>query len=148
MPDWVTPNEPFRVGGRLVTPSANEIDGVRVDSKAMDMLVVLAKAAPDVVSTEDLLKEVWPDVLVVDNVVYQAVAQLRKALGDDARASRYIETVPRRGYRLIAPVERIEQKVEEPKPPVIPPLTGGGNENGDVAPVPPSDPPPNPPPVP
>ena len=97
---------PFRVGDRWVTPSANEIDGVRIDSKAMEVLAVLAAAAPDVVSSKVLLDTIWPDVVVVDNVVYQAVAQLRKALCDDAHAPHYIETVTRRGYRLIAPVVR------------------------------------------
>ena len=51
-----------------------------------------------------LLDRVWPDVVVVTNVVYQAIAQLRKALGDEARAPRYIECVPRRGYRIIVDV--------------------------------------------
>ena len=97
-------NEPFRLGDRLVTPSANEIDGVRIESKAMEVLVALAEAAPEVMSNQVLLDKIWPDVIVVDNVLYQAIAQLRKVLGDDARAPHYIETVPRRGYRVIATV--------------------------------------------
>jgi pimeloyl-ACP methyl ester carboxylesterase/DNA-binding winged helix-turn-helix (wHTH) protein len=96
----------FRVGGRWVTPDANDIDGARVEAKSMDVLVALADAAPSVVSSAALLDRVWPDVVVVDNVVYQAVAQLRKAFGDDAHAPRYIENIPRRGYRLIAEIER------------------------------------------
>ena len=94
----------FRIGDRLVTPALNEIDGVRVESKAMEVLMVLAEAAPNVASSATVLKRVWPDVVVIDNVVYQAVAQLRKAMGDDARAPRYIETLPRRGYRLVSPI--------------------------------------------
>src|SRR5262245_23124590 len=97
-------SEPFRIGDRLVTPNANEIDGVRIDSKSMEVLVTLVDASPEVVSAATLLELIWSDVVVVDNVVYQAIAQLRKALGDDARTPRYIETVPRRGYRVIAPV--------------------------------------------
>jgi len=106
-------DEPIRVGDRLVTPSANEIDGVRVDSKAMEVLVALAAAAPEVVAGAALLETIWADVVVVDNVVYQAIAQLRKVLGDDARAPRYIETVPRRGYRLIAPVVPVAPKTSD-----------------------------------
>ncbi len=94
----------FRIGDRLVTPALNEINGVRVESKAMEVLMVLAEAAPNVASSATVLKRVWPDVVVIDNVVYQAVAQLRKAMGDDARAPRYIETLPRRGYRLVSPI--------------------------------------------
>ena len=100
----------FRIGDRLVTPALNEIGGVRVESKAMGVLMALAEAAPNVASCATLLKSVWPDVVVIDNVVYQAVAQLRKALGDDSRAPRYIETVPRRGYRVIAQVTREVRK--------------------------------------
>ena len=97
-------NAPFRIGDRLVTPAANEIDGARVDSKAMDVLMALAEAAPAVVSNTTLLERIWPNVLVVDNVVHQAIAQLRKVLGDDAHEPRYVETIPRRGYRVIAEI--------------------------------------------
>ena len=59
---------------------------------------------PAVLSISALLERVWPSLVVVDNVVHQAIAQLRKALGDDARAPRYIQSIPNRGYRLIAQV--------------------------------------------
>jgi TolB-like protein len=106
----------FRIGDRLITPGANRIDAVRVESKAMEVLLALATAAPGVVSSATLLEKIWPGVVVVDNVVYQAVTQLRKALGDEAHASRYIETVARRGYRLIAEVGR---EVSEPRAPSL-----------------------------
>ncbi len=98
--------ERFRLGDRWITPDANDIDGTRIEAKSMDVLVALVDAAPSVMSSAALLERVWPDVVVVDNVVYQAVAQLRKALGDDSHSPRYIENIPRRGYRLIARVER------------------------------------------
>jgi len=101
--------ERFALGDRWITPGINEIDGVRVDPKAMDVLVALVEAAPLVLSGNELLERVWPDVVVVHNVVYQAIAQLRKALGDEAHAPQYIETIPRRGYRVVA-----EIKYEEP----------------------------------
>jgi adenylate cyclase len=91
---------PFRLGNRRVKPSTNEIDGVRVDAKAMDVLVCIAGAAPEVVSTREILDRVWSGVVVGDNVLHQAITHLRKALGDDARTPRYIESIPRRGYRL------------------------------------------------
>jgi adenylate cyclase len=93
--------EPFRLGDHWVTPGANEINDQRIEPKAMDVLVLLADAAPDVVSTTSLLERAWPEVVVGDNVVHQAIARLRKTLGDDARSPRYIEHVPRRGYRLL-----------------------------------------------
>ncbi len=98
-------NAPFRIGDRLITPAANEINDVRVESKAMDVLIALAEAAPAVVSSATLLERIWPNVVVVDNVVYQAIAQLRKALGDEAHSPRYIATIPRRGYRVIAEIQ-------------------------------------------
>src|SRR5262245_40626780 len=113
----------FRLGDRWITPSLNEIEGVRVEPKVMDVLVALMETAPAVVSSQALLERVWPDVVVVDNVVYQTIAQLRKALGDDAQAPRYVQTVPRRGYRLIAEI-RGEQPTdpslgsEVPAPPL------------------------------
>ena len=96
----------FRLGEVKIEPSANEIDGVSVDAKSMDVLVVLAETAPNVLSVAALLDRVWPNVVVVDNVVHRAIATLRKALGDNARAPRYLQSIPRRGYRLIAPVQR------------------------------------------
>jgi len=92
----------FRLGARWVDASASEIEGVRVDVKAMEVLIALVEARPAVLSVPELLERVWPNVVVVDNVVYQAISQLRRALGDDARSPCYIESVPRRGYRLIA----------------------------------------------
>lgn len=101
------PPSAFRLADRLVDPACNEIAGVRVDSKAMDVLVQLARVAPSVLSNEELLDRVWPDVIVVDNVLHQAVRRLRARLGDRARTPRFIECVPRRGYRLLTPPEPV-----------------------------------------
>ena len=70
----------------------------------MRLLVVLAEHAGQVVSVEELLAEVWKDVIVGPDSVYQAVAGLRRVLGDDPKAPMYIANVMRRGYRLVAPV--------------------------------------------
>ena len=70
----------------------------------MRVLVCLAEHAGEVVSIEDLLNQVWSDVTVAPDSVYQAVASLRRALGDDPKAPTYIETVPRLGYRMVAAV--------------------------------------------
>ena len=73
----------------------------------MRLLLCLAEHAGDVVSIDDLLSEVWAGVIVTPDSVYQAVASLRRQLGDDARQPAYIVTVPRLGYRLIAKVSAI-----------------------------------------
>lgn len=72
------------------------------------MLVFLARRAGQVVSRDELLGAVWPGVVVGDDALTQAIIKLRKALGDDARRPAYIETLAKRGYRLIAPVAVVQ----------------------------------------
>ncbi|HEY2402011.1 MAG TPA: winged helix-turn-helix domain-containing protein [Steroidobacteraceae bacterium] len=75
---------------------------VRVDARVMRLLTCLAARAGEVVTTDELLAEVWGGVVVTQDSVYQAVASLRRVLGDDPKSPTYIATVPRRGYRLVA----------------------------------------------
>jgi TolB-like protein/DNA-binding winged helix-turn-helix (wHTH) protein len=70
----------------------------------MRLLVCLAEHAGEVVSIDDLLTQVWPDVIVSPDSIYQAVASLRRLLGDDPKRPTYIATVPRLGYRMVATV--------------------------------------------
>lgn len=77
---------------------------VDLEPKAYDLLVLLVARAGDLLTKQDLLDAVWPGVFVTDNAIARVVAQLRRALGDSAREGRYIETVPTRGYRFVAPV--------------------------------------------
>ena len=81
----------------------------------MRLLLCLAEHAGDVVSIDDLLTEAWPEVSVSPDSVYQAVASLRRQLGDDPRQPAYIATVPRLGYRMVATVTSTPmQPVEGP----------------------------------
>ncbi|MGH8737908.1 MAG: winged helix-turn-helix domain-containing protein, partial [Burkholderiales bacterium] len=77
---------------------------VRIEPKAMEVLMALAARAGQVVSREELLATVWPGVVVGDEALTQGIIKLRRALGDNPRAPSYIETISKRGYRLIAPV--------------------------------------------
>jgi TolB-like protein/DNA-binding winged helix-turn-helix (wHTH) protein/tetratricopeptide (TPR) repeat protein len=101
-------NTPLRIGGWNVDPMRAEISRegtvVRLQPRAMGLLVCLARHAGEVVSIEDLLAEVWTGVIVTPDSVYQCVGTLRESLGDDPRKPSYIATVPRLGYRLIASV--------------------------------------------
>jgi DNA-binding winged helix-turn-helix (wHTH) protein/TolB-like protein/Tfp pilus assembly protein PilF len=81
---------------------------VRIEPKAMEVLMALAERAGHVVSREELLTAVWPGVVVGDEALTQSIIKLRKALGDDPRSPVYIETIPKRGYRLIAPLGEAE----------------------------------------
>src|SRR5215510_9140004 len=71
----------------------------------MRVLVYLAEH-PGVVSKEQLISAVWPDVFVSEDVLPGCVSALRKTLSDDARRPRFIETIHKSGYRLLVPVER------------------------------------------
>lgn len=85
-------------------------DGVEVSLqlKAFAMLCVLVENAGRLLKKEDLLRQVWPDTVVEENNLNKSVSLLRKALGEHAAGQSYIETVPRAGYRFVAPVIRIE----------------------------------------
>ncbi len=101
----------FRVGGCLVRPALNLVTNhettVHVEPKAMDVLRVLAEHAGQVVTKEELLARVWPNVFIADSGVFRVISELRRLLGDTPRSPRYIQTIPKRGYRLIAPVEAV-----------------------------------------
>ena len=92
-----------------------------IGAQNMALLQFLAARPNELVSREQLLQEVWRGVIVNDNTLSKAIAELRKALGDESKQARYIQTVPRRGYRLIAPVHRSEQPVSA----AIASLSGG-----------------------
>jgi DNA-binding winged helix-turn-helix (wHTH) protein len=77
---------------------------VGIEPKVFDLLRFLITHRDRLVTKEELLDGVWRDTFVAPNALTRAVAQLRKALGDDADEPRYIETAARRGYRFIAPV--------------------------------------------
>jgi adenylate cyclase len=105
----------LRIGEWTVEPGHNELirDGksLHLEPKVVEVLVQLAARPGKVVTREALLDSVWPGVVVGDDVLTQAVIKLRKALGDDAQHPSYIETIPKRGYRLIAPVNGAEPPV-------------------------------------
>jgi len=98
----------FIVGDWTVEPAANRLfradREVRVEPKVMRVLTYLVERRGAVVSRHDLEANVWTGMIVTDDAVTNTVIKLRKALGDDARDPRYIETIAKTGYRLIAEV--------------------------------------------
>src|SRR5213083_2135947 len=103
---------PLRVGDWCVNPATGEISRngeiVRLEVRTLRLLVCLAEQAGEVVSIDHLLAHVWSDVVVTPDSVYQAVASLRRVLGDDPKQPAYIATVPRLGYKLVAAVTAID----------------------------------------
>ena len=109
----------FRVGDWCVNPKSGQIlrngEAARVDVRTMRLLLCLAEHAGEVVSIDDLLSQVWSEVSVAPDSVYQAVASLRRLLGDDPKQPTYIETVPRLGYRMVAKVSPwTDQSIAQP----------------------------------
>jgi DNA-binding winged helix-turn-helix (wHTH) protein/tetratricopeptide (TPR) repeat protein len=78
---------------------------IPLSPKIIDLLLYLAARQSALVPKDELFTALWPDVAVTDNALTQAVSELRQALGDDPAKPTYIQTVARRGYRFIAPVE-------------------------------------------
>ena len=99
---------PFMLGDWRIDPQADVISradsSVKLVPKTMEVLGYLVQRAGEVVSQEDIEAAVWRDLVVTPSSVYQAIGDLRRALGDDKREPQYIATIPRKGYRLIAPV--------------------------------------------
>ncbi len=100
---------PFRLDEWVVDPSLNRLSRgdttIQLELKVMDVLVCLAERAGEVLSRQEIVDRVWATEFISDNTLTHAITELRNALGDDARNPSFIETIHRRGYRLIAPVE-------------------------------------------
>jgi adenylate cyclase len=131
------PNRPFRVGDWLVEPAVGCVtrDGrsVKLEPKVMDLLVYLARRPAKVLPREELEDAIWAGTVVGYDALTSAIIKLRKAFDDDSRHPWLIETVPKRGYRLIAPVNDADpatspEPVTEPgaeSPPEARPLSAG-----------------------
>lgn len=109
------PREQLRVGECLVDVPLREVHvpGARrphrITPKAMSVLLALVDNAGKVVSRDALLAAVWPDTLPTNDVITQAITSLRKALGEERNNPRYIETIAKTGYRLLAVVDWLDQ---------------------------------------
>lgn len=102
----------FRVGHWVAEPALNRLTSgqtvFRVRPQLMDVLVCLARRQGRVVLKDELLAEVWPDRVITESGMVRCIAELRQLLGDSSREPTYIETISKRGYRLVASVEWIE----------------------------------------
>ncbi len=107
----------FRLHDRIVDTERNVVDdgerSVRVKPKSMSVLATLVEADGAVVSREQVFAKVWPNSEVSDDVLTQSITELRKALGDSARSPRYIETIPRRGFRLLVQPTAVNDSEQE-----------------------------------
>jgi len=102
----------IRIGSWTVDPSANEVslDGetTKLEPKVMAVLVYLADRRGEVVTRNELESAVWAGTVVTYDALVASIQKLRKVFGDNAKNPRVIETVSKKGYRLIAPVEPVD----------------------------------------
>ena len=107
-----------KVGDWTVTPALNLLEGdgrsVKIQPRTMDVLVYLTEHAGEVVATDELIAAAWQGRVVGESAIYERIKKLREAFGDDFRQPRFIQTVPKRGYRLTAPVHTLPPEVRDP----------------------------------
>jgi len=108
----------FRLGEWVVHPARNRLSRsstqVQLEPRAMDLLIYLTENAGEVVSRQQIIDAVWQKEFVSDGTLSGTIAKLRKALGDDTSSPRYIETIPKRGYRLLPPPVDVLAVVSRP----------------------------------
>jgi DNA-binding winged helix-turn-helix (wHTH) protein/TolB-like protein/Tfp pilus assembly protein PilF len=116
-PASVPGGERWQIGDWTVEPTLNRASAaggvVQLEPKSMSVLVLLADRAGEVVSREALLEAAWPGLVVGDDSLTQVILKLRKALGDAPRQPTYIETISKRGYRLVARVQKLPRVTAE-----------------------------------
>lgn len=139
-------DQPFALGEWIVHPREGSVvsagGNTRLEPRVMSLLQVLAAHGTALVPRDTLLARVWPDRVVGDDALARSLLKLRRALGDDARSPRYVETVPRRGYRLLQPPQPIApQPIAPPSdaPPPRAPSSQPPRPDGPGTDVPPSD---------
>jgi DNA-binding winged helix-turn-helix (wHTH) protein len=127
MPDPAHAAIAYRFGEFVLEPAQQRLIGadrqpVSLTPKAFDTLLCLVERSGDLVTKNELLTRVWPNVVVEEAILARNVADLRKALGDDSSAPRFIETLPKRGYRFVASVAIVAQGTtadDDPARPVV-----------------------------
>jgi Tol biopolymer transport system component/DNA-binding winged helix-turn-helix (wHTH) protein len=98
----------FHIGDWQVQPQVNCVQkgdqSFHLEPKIMQVLVQLATHSNEVLSKDQLISTVWADTFVGDDVLTRSISEIRRVLDDDARAPRFIQTIPKTGYRLMVPV--------------------------------------------
>ena len=106
----------FHFGDNYVEPASCTIytaEGeIRIEPRVMDVLILLATHAGRVVTREEFIETIWNGTFVTEEVLSRCIYRLRQALGDNPRKPRFIETVPKRGYRLIVRVRESDMGSE------------------------------------
>lgn len=124
--------ESYRVGDLIVDAGQRRVlrgdTELQLPGLSFDLLLALVRAAPNLLTHDELMQRVWPGLVINSETVSQRVKLVRQALGDDPQAPRYIVGVRGRGYRLTAPVKLVSMSdaaldPEPPRPTADVPLT-------------------------
>lgn len=111
---------PFSVGDWLVDPKACQLSRrgtvIKLRPQLVDLLVCLANRAGEIVLKDEILAEVWPGQFIAESGLSRCIAEVRQVLRDDVQQPQFIETIPKRGYRLIAPVSWHDPPAGSPPP--------------------------------
>lgn len=106
----------IQIGDWLVQPdtnkfiyATNQTKQLTIEPKNMDVLLCLIEKAGDVVPSSFIIDRCWPNQFLSDNPLHKSIATLRKSLGDKSKNSRYIQTIPKRGYKLVATVQQFPE---------------------------------------
>jgi DNA-binding winged helix-turn-helix (wHTH) protein/tetratricopeptide (TPR) repeat protein len=103
------PQNSYRLGVFALDGAAYRLlkgaEAIDLSPKALDLLFLFAERPGALVTKDQMLDALWPGIAVTDNAITQVVSELRQALGDEPASPRYVETVPRRGYRFIGIIE-------------------------------------------
>jgi TolB-like protein/DNA-binding winged helix-turn-helix (wHTH) protein/Flp pilus assembly protein TadD len=106
----------FRLNEWLVEPDQGRIIGPHGDAhltpRTMEVLVLLASRAGELVTRAEFEEEIWRPAIVTDDALTRCIGELRRQFGDEAANPRFVETVPKRGYRLVATVEPMSRPTE------------------------------------
>lgn len=129
----VSPEASFRFGQFEIDPASGELRRSgrkrRLQAQPFKLLVLLIRRAGAIVTYDDIRAELWGQDTYVefDQAVHYAVRQIREALGDSADQPLYVETVPKRGYRFIAPVDTFEGSFGPRVTPIPMPMPASGS---------------------
>src|SRR5688572_6436776 len=118
MPRYRFGDVEFDPRGFRLTRGGEPVD---VEPKTLEVLGFLLENRGRLVEKRELLGAVWRDAVVTEGALTRVIAQLRKAIGDEARDARYLETVPTRGYRFLAEVDVQPDGEARPAPPRVEP---------------------------
>ncbi len=116
----------YQIGDWRVEPDANRLCRndvqTEIEPQVMDLLMLFVGRPGEVLPKAEIAEAVWGEVSVNDDALTRTLWKLRQALGDDAKSPTFIETVPKRGYRLIADVSKIKEDADHPASPSRPPF--------------------------